>query len=486
MKEIISFLITTAIFFANPAFGQTRGELVSDSLVATLNHAEIEAVYAIFDLHTMFVPIEFEVVELHRIVYYTLNGRGDGMTTASGIVTIPIGNYCDFPLIAYNHGTHNYDEVISNFTAKYNQHYVGVPLAASGYVAVLPDYLGYGATPLSHPHPYIHAKSEATCVVDALRAARILCNNLAVSLNGQLFLLGYSQGGHVTMATHKEIEENNAGEFTVTASAPCSGPYDLSGMMRDSMLTAGKFSNSYFMAFVSMSFQYIYQNMYSEIVEIFTAPYDSLVLRMLSRENPESYLSDSLPKIGIDMFQSDYLAELIENNAHPFNQNLKDNDLYDWVPQAPVALFYCTDDEQVPYQNAIFTANFMTVAGADVQALNAGHFNHVDCTFPAMLYAILWFDEYRVKCASEVAYGPKDNGEIQIYPNPVLDGFVVDYDGSVPVNLTIFDMMGRPISRHYFNGPRKIAMPDDFYPAGNYIVLAKSTGNKAYFKLAKL
>ncbi len=486
MKEIISFLITTSIFFSNAAFGQSRGDLVSDSLITTLNYAEIEAIYETFDLPTLFVPIEFEVVELHKIVYYTLNGRGDSLTLVSGIVTLPIDNFCDFPLIAYNHGTHNYDQVISDFTAKFNQHYVGVPLAATGYVAVLPDYLGYGATPVSHPHPYIHAKSEATCVVDALRAARQLCEKKDVSLNEQLFLLGYSQGGHVTMASHKEIEEFNGDEFTVTASAPCSGPYDLSGMMRDSMLAGGKFSNSFFTAFVTLSYQYIYQNLYNEISEIFTPPYDSLISRMLSRENPESFLSDSLPEIGTDMFQPDYLNEIMEDDAHPFNQNLRDNDLFDWVPQAPVALFYCTEDEQVPYQNAIFTANYMATEGANVQAFNAGDYDHIGCTFPALLFAIIWFDEYRVKCVSEVAWEAESKNQLHIYPNPVLDKLTVSYDGAAPVRLTIFDMVGRPISMHNLNGSGEVFLSNDTYPAGNYIVTAKSAGGLAHFKLTKI
>lgn len=486
MKEVLSFLLTISIFFSNAAYGQSRGELVSDSLVETLNYAEIEAIYDLFDLPTIFVPINFEVVELHKIVYYTLNGRGDEMTTASGIVSIPNGQNCEFPLIAYNHGTHKYNEVISEFTAKYNQHYVSVPLAANGYVAVLSDYLGYGATPSEHPHPYIHAKSEATCVVDALRAAKTLCENLNVELNDQLFLLGYSQGGHVTMATHKEIEENNSNEFTVTASAPCSGPYDLSGMMRDSMLAGGKFSNSFFTAFISMSYQYVYQNLFGDIGEIFKAPYDSLIVRMLSRNNPEPHLADSLPKIGTEMFQPAYFEALLSDSLHPFNQNLRDNDLYDWVPQAPVALFYCTEDEQVPYQNALFTAMHMTASGADVQAFNAGDFGHIDCTFPAMLFAIIWFDEYRVKCVSEVALEGNGNKGFSVYPNPVTDKFIITSDDVSPFEMQIIDMMGRTISMQKVNGSGEIVMTDDHYPAGNYIVLANSKGNTAYFKLVKL
>src|SRR5207245_102964 len=83
---------------------------------------------------------------------------------------------------------------------------------------------------------YLHAKTEATCVVDGLRGTRTLCDQSQLPLNGQLFLYGYSQGGHVTMAAHRELEAYQANEFTVTASAPAAGAYDLGGVTVESIL----------------------------------------------------------------------------------------------------------------------------------------------------------------------------------------------------------------------------------------------------------
>ncbi|MBO0155283.1 hypothetical protein J0688_25075, partial [Vibrio parahaemolyticus] len=52
----------------------------------------------------------------------------------------------------------------------------------------------------------------------------------ATKPSSHLFITGYSQGGHVAMATHKVIERDYAREFTVTASGPMSGPYNLAKM----------------------------------------------------------------------------------------------------------------------------------------------------------------------------------------------------------------------------------------------------------------
>jgi len=83
--------------------------------------------------------------------------------------------------------------------------------ATTGYAAVVPDYLGLGDSP--GLQLYHHARSEATACVDLLRAARTWCASNNVELNDQLFLAGYSHGGHVTMALHRELEP-----FTRTSS----------------------------------------------------------------------------------------------------------------------------------------------------------------------------------------------------------------------------------------------------------------------------
>ena len=72
-----------------------------------------------------------------------------------------------------------------------------------------------------------------------IRAAReFITNDLNLIDNSQVFLTGYSQGGHACMATHKYIHENSLqSEFDVIASAPCSGPYDLSGIMADTIMS---------------------------------------------------------------------------------------------------------------------------------------------------------------------------------------------------------------------------------------------------------
>lgn len=482
MKHIL-FTFVLFFFGLRPAPAQSRGDLAADTLLFSLDKSAILDIYAEFGVTEFLFPIQYDRLELHRIAYYTPNGRGDSLTLASGLVTFPLDTVCPFPLLNYNHGSLAYDEALSELKAKMNQHYIGVPFAATGYIVALPDLLGYGATPVDHPHPYVHAKSEATAVVDMLRATRQLCSAYQVQRNDQLFLLGYSQGGHTTMATHRELQTLHAGEFTVTASAPCSGPYDLSGILRDSMFHSQTFSNPFFIAFATLSYQYVYQNLYDEIGDIFQPPWDSLILRMLDRRTPESQLRDSLPVPGYQMFQPDYLAEVLADSLHPMNAAIRDNNLYDWRPDAPVRLYYCTQDEQIPFINALFTANYMSDLGADVTAYNAGPFDHFGCTPFALLSAKVWFDGLRTSCpvGTEALAGAEP---LRCYPNPFQSAFALQLNTPGEAQLRLCDLSGRAVYEGAVRDRQPVALPAGL-PPGLYLAEVLQGGTRGVVKVVK-
>jgi hypothetical protein len=136
-----------------------------------------------------------------------------------------------YPLLSFQHGTMFGRGDAPSFAALFRDKGLDGWTAADlfgsmGYVISAPDYLGLGDS--SGQHPYCHAHSEAIVSADLLRAVRQAANKISIRLNSKLFLTGYSQGGHATMALHKYLEDHLALEFSVTASTPMGGPYDLS------------------------------------------------------------------------------------------------------------------------------------------------------------------------------------------------------------------------------------------------------------------
>src|SRR5208282_4721305 len=98
--------------------------------------------------------------------------------------------------------------------------------AAQGYIVVAPNYAGYDISTLGY-HPFLNAAQQSGEMMNILSAARTALPNTlsaATSDNGQLFITGYSEGGHVAMATMRAMQAAGA---KVTAAAPMSGPYAL-------------------------------------------------------------------------------------------------------------------------------------------------------------------------------------------------------------------------------------------------------------------
>lgn len=482
-----SFLsIALALLAVAPLAAQERGELVSDTFLEVFDRERIEEVYLEFGLPELFCPIGYEV-ELYKIVYRTAAATGDSTTLASGLLTVPVSATCDFPLVVFNRGTLLYDEVLSEGQASSMQHLVGVPLAANGYVALLPDLLGYGATPIELPHPYLHADSEASAVIDMLRAAREFCQRNETLLNDQLFLMGYSQGGHTTMAAHRELERAHADEFTVTASAPCSGAYDLSGTGRDSMLFSDRFSIGLFLAFTLQSYQFVYGDLFDDLSEAILPPYDDQMRRLLNRAMPESELEDSLRSPAYEMLQPLYFEDIVSDAEHPLNAALHANDVYDWTPQAPVRFVYCEGDDRVPFEHALFTqAHMQGLGAAQVSAVSAGAANnHDDCTFPAILSSKIWFDTFRVGC-SVAGEQLAEKIELRLYPNPVHEVVRLDYEGEgLFERLTVYDLLGRALMTLPLTDATTIQLPAGRLTPGAYVFELDGRKGKARQLLVK-
>lgn len=175
-------------------------------------------------------------IALIEYPYLTLGARNE-LTNATGALMLPTGSTpgCSGqrPLVLYAHGTamdrnYNMADLQNNTEATT----IAATYAAQGYIVVAPNYAGYGASRLSY-HPYLVASQQSKDMLDGLIGARLTLglNNPALPAgtprtreNGQLFLTGYSQGGHVAMATQRLFQ--NLG-IRVTAAAPSSGPYAL-------------------------------------------------------------------------------------------------------------------------------------------------------------------------------------------------------------------------------------------------------------------
>ncbi len=203
-----------------------RGVLQSVTDVAVVTKAASDAAAVSANFAALAGPAVCDVL-VRSIVHATV-GPNDEVARISGALLIPQGAGCigPFPLLAYARGTStDRARTLANPDDRETSLLINM-FAARGYVVVATDYLGYASSDFPY-HPYLHAKSEASSVVDSIRAARSALGSAGVATSGKIFLAGYSQGGHAALAALWEIERASGSDITVTATGGMSGPYDL-------------------------------------------------------------------------------------------------------------------------------------------------------------------------------------------------------------------------------------------------------------------
>lgn len=419
-----------------------QGTLVEDTIILHLDQEAIDDLLQQNGFPVGLLPTPYEV-DVHRVIYNTPDVHGQP-TTASGIVCLPSQDSCAMPMMAYLHGTKMRKD--ETFYFLQGEWFLGVLTASSGYAMCMPDYLGLGASP--GIHPYQHAHSEATASVDIMRSCRIICEAESKPLNDQLFLIGYSQGGHSVMATHRMIQEELSDEFVVTASAPGSGPYDMAGAQLDMVSSFEPYSQPGYLPFLIQSYQHVYENLYDSIQQIYVSPYDVTLPPLLDGNHGMGEVNNAMPSVPRLIFQQEYQDAFFGDPQHPAQVALRDNDVYQWVPEAPVLFNYCRSDEEVSYLNTIVASSYMLNAGAtNIEVIERDTvIGHFACAEPSILFSKLWFDSMADFCG-ENSLGIQQAASIRrvnFYPNP-LSTSVLNFDNDEAISVQVTDAEGRII-----------------------------------------
>lgn len=233
-------------------------------------------------------------VDFYYLKFWTVGGAGE-TTLSSGALMVPTGAAptCSgpHPIVLYAHATQT-DKLfnIANITDPTNTEgaVIAAMFAAQGYIVVAPNYAGYDISTLGY-HPFLNAKQQSGEMMDVLTAARAALPSTfaaATSDNGQLFIAGYSEGGHVTMATVRALEA--AGQ-KVTAAAPSSGPYALEFFGDAIMFGSVDLDSTVFAPLLTTSYQYEYGNIYvsnNDASNIYSATYATGIATLLPSATP--------------------------------------------------------------------------------------------------------------------------------------------------------------------------------------------------------
>ncbi|MBV9726614.1 MAG: prolyl oligopeptidase family serine peptidase [Gammaproteobacteria bacterium] len=407
-----------------PSGAPKRGDLMSSppQKLASYSTADLLGLLGASTLGQELLTLAYSPkcsLDVYQLQYATVGGQNEA-TTASGALIVPTGTdpSCQgpLPLVVYAHGTST-DKAFNIAAFKNSNATEGLILAAvfaaRGYIVIAPNYAGYDTSTLGY-HPYFNADQQSKEMIDVVTAGRTALTVIGagVSDNHKLFITGYSQGGFVAMAAQRAMQ---AAGMTVTASAPMSGPYALAAF--GDAIFMGEVNSRPTVNFTLLvdSYQHSYGNVYTNPTDVFEAQYATNIGSLLPSTTPVSqlYAQGSLPQnvlfsnvppapefaamtpatspaalapifaMGFgtpDLVTNNYrLGFLRDEQAEPdggfptlstgvpaaapantLRQDLKTNDLRDWVPAAPVLLCAGSMDPTVFYLNTQLMQQYWT------------------------------------------------------------------------------------------------------------------------------
>jgi Prolyl oligopeptidase family len=372
-------------------------------------------------------------VAVYHIRYATVGGANEA-TTASGALMVPFGSgdecHGPLPMLLYAHGT-TPDRAFNIADLRGDPNAEGLVIAAvfasQGYIVVAPNYAGYDTSTLTY-HPYLVADQQARDMIDALAAARSALPAASAPTStdgGQLFITGYSQGGYVAMATHRAMQ---AAGMTVTASAPMSGPYALAAFVDSIFFGRVGSGETRSAALLFPGYRRSYGSVYGTAADAFEPQYAAGIESLLpstmtmsdlysagalprnalfSTTPPDAEFADITPPttptrlaptfaagFGTDnLITNSYrLSFLRDAQANPdggwpttttsvpaarpglrLRQVLKQNDLRNWTPTAPMLLCGGNEDPTVFWFNSQLMEGYWSThapASATIQVLD--------------------------------------------------------------------------------------------------------------------
>jgi hypothetical protein len=366
-----------------------RGEIVSATLVQTLDTMQIRQKLNSNGASSLsFVQLKYSI-DFYKVIYKTIDFDGNA-TIASGAVILPKGTPKPQGLASYQHGTVILKEDVPSRMNK--ESLIGMVLSSSlGLNMCSADYLGLGDSP--GMHPYIVAKCEARACVDMIRSAKKLAAEKGQVLNNQLFVFGYSEGGHATMALLKELEEKHSTELPVTAAAPMAGPYDVSGYQTNVIVNNAPYPSPFYLPYILFGYNSVYK-MYPSADDFLKTPFNQTLPPLFDGQHSSGTINTAMGGSSVipnSIVRPEVLEAFRYNYQHPLRKALRDNDLYDWKPKTPMMLCHCSGDDQVDFRNtevaySTFLAN--GVSPANLRKVNPGNIKHSDCALPCLLDAL--------------------------------------------------------------------------------------------------
>jgi pimeloyl-ACP methyl ester carboxylesterase len=288
-------------------------------------------------------------VEIYKVNYST-NYKGETIT-ASGLVILPKVSE-SVGMLSFQHGTiSGHSQAPTALALNSGELILYAALASPGFITVVPDFIGFGAS-ADLMHPYYAEDLTASAILDNMKAARELAAQKGINFNQKLFLAGYSQGGYATMAAHKFIEQNGFNGYTLIASFPAAGGYDIKGV-QEYFFGLETYDEPFFLPYVAYAYQTAF-DWTQPLTNFFNEPYASKIPALFDGTKSGEAINAELTTSILGLINNDLLENINANTKYQYIVDaFSENSLVDFAPTIPVFMYHGDADVTVPYQNSV-------------------------------------------------------------------------------------------------------------------------------------
>jgi hypothetical protein len=378
-----------------------RGQLVSATPLRTLaSPAAVRAELAKDGFSTAAVRYG---VRTYRLVYRTVSATGQP-ATASGLLAVPLGGPRRLTAVSFTHGTEVFRGDAPSMQRSGFEPAPGYTFASAGFAAALPDYLGLGTGPGTHP--WMDVPSETTAALDMLRASRGYLAGHGRTLRRPVLVSGFSQGASAALGLGRALQGGADRWFRLGALAPISGAYDLQHAELPAMLdgelarlnphpAAGAKLEVLYTAYAMVAFDRLHP-FYSSPAEVFKSPYAATITPLFdSNHTGQQVIAGTPNTLGALLTPRGFA--LLRHPAGGLATELATIDsVCDWHPTGPVRLYLATRDEQAVNANtwhcqAGFAARHRRVPVIDLGTPSYQDSRHLGSNVAGTAAIVRWF-----------------------------------------------------------------------------------------------
>jgi acetyl esterase/lipase len=355
------------------------GEIVRFEPVDSLDRARLQAVAA--ELPGA-IAVE-NGVSLYRLVYRS-GVRGQPIE-ASALVAVPDTGAVPRGVVMYLRGSD-----LSRGGAPTMPGAIWTTEAAvyggNGFITVIPDYIGFGAAP--SPQAFLLTTDNVADFRAALSAVQS-----ALDLRGetQLFVTGFSQGGQLSAALHRDLETRPQPGYALRATVSIAGPHELvqSFNIRTQAPRSRDPVAMGYVAWAAYTFAW-YEG--RPLEEVFVPEYVVRVPEWFSGEMPIAQVLGEAPEDVRDLLQPEFLDAMRTQENFWFNRMVRSGETYDWAPRAPLKVIVGTGDERVDPEATRILYDTAKARGGNVSIAVLPGLTHQQTGDAAFATALAWFE----------------------------------------------------------------------------------------------